>query len=277
MRFASGLRAEAGRALGALGDPRRGVGLGPDGLPDLVWLDIEEGPFIMGEGDDEFECKLVTRPFQISKYPVTVAQFRAFVDDGGYEHEEYWTRSGWQWRQQDGITGPRDFGGVFTTDNHPVVGVSWYEAMAFCAWLSHRTGRQVTLPTEAQWERAARGTAGREYPFVGLCDPEIHGNFRETGLKGTSAVGLFAEGDAACGASDMAGNVWEWCRTKWRDDYTDYETRVDDDPEGGEHRSLRGGSWDFNATNSRCAVRYGYAPVYRLDGTGFRCARTLDR
>jgi len=169
MRFASGLnprlRAGAGRMLGALGDPRPGVGLGPDGLPDMVWLDIGEGPFIKGQGDKVF----LKKPFQISKYPVTVAQFRAFVEDGGYAKEEFWTRSSWQWRQDVKVTGPRGFfGGVFATENHPVVGVSWYEAMAFCSWVSRRTGWQVSLPTEVQWERAARGSDGREYPFVGL-------------------------------------------------------------------------------------------------------------
>ncbi len=279
MRLGSGLnprlRAEAGRVLGALGDPRPGVGLGPAGLPDMVWLDIEEGPFIMGEGNEAFECRLLTKPFQISKYPVTVAQFRTFVEDGGYENEEYWTTSGWQWRQQQGVTGPRDFGGVFATANHPVDAVSWYEAIAFCSWLSQRTGWHVSLPTEAQWERVARGRDGREYPFVGPCDPDIHGNCLETGLQGTSAVGLFAEGDAECKASDMAGNVWEWCLSKWRDNY--YETKVDDDLEGDDVRPLRGGSWINSAKDVRCFNRNANNPDDRSLIYGFRCTKTLDR
>jgi formylglycine-generating enzyme required for sulfatase activity/energy-coupling factor transporter ATP-binding protein EcfA2 len=281
MRFASGFdprfRAEAGRMLGALGDPRPGVGLDSDGLPDMVWLDIDDGPFVMGDGDEEFECRLLTRPYQISKYPVTVAQFRAFMDDGGYGSEDFWTTSGWEWRQKEEVTGQRDIGGVFATANHPVVGVSWYEAMAFCTWLSHRTGWQVSMPTEAQWERAARGMDGREYPFGSTFKPDVHGNVLETGLQGTSAVGLFTEGDSECGASDMAGNVWEWCLTKWWDNYTDYETKADDNPEGNAKRMVRGGSWINNSDNARCADHDRGLPGLRYLKVGFRCVRTLNR
>ena len=151
------LRGAAGRALGRLGDPRPGVGL-KDGLPDIEWAPVEAGPFVMGTPPQEapyqdespqFTCSLIRQPYRISRYPITVAQYQAFVDAKGYEKQEYWTAAGWAWRSKKDIQRPETYGGVFQTPNHPQAGVSWYEAVAFCAWLSEQTGLAIGLPSEA--------------------------------------------------------------------------------------------------------------------------------
>lgn len=236
-------RAAAGRVLARLGDPRPGIGLAPNGLPDLAWSDvIESGPFPMGNETPPYHCTLIRQPYRIGRYPITVAQYRAFVAAKGYEQRQYWTQAGWKWRMDSNITGTRDFGDPFALDNHPQVGMSWYEAVAFCRWLSAQTGLEISLPTEAQWERAARHTDARLYPW-GEGDPAQRCNIRETGIGSTCAAGLFGNGHTVCGAADMSGNVWEWCSSKWRDNYDSYEKKVDDDLEGNADRVLRGGSW----------------------------------
>jgi Cdc6-like AAA superfamily ATPase len=130
-------RASAGMALGFLGDPRPGVGLNADGLPDIVWCDIEPGPFTMGSEDydnekPKFECNLIKEPYRMAKYPVTNGQFATFVEDGGYTERwrRCWTDAGWEWKGNR--SEPEKYGGAFGLVNHPVVGVSWFEAVAFC-------------------------------------------------------------------------------------------------------------------------------------------------
>jgi len=160
------------------------------------------------DGKPQFICNLIQQPYRISRYPLTVAQYRCFVEAKGYEQRQWWTAAGWQWRTQNEIFGPREFGGVFETSNHPQVGVSRYEAVAFCRWLSGQINDIVRLPTEAEWERAARHTDGRIYPWVGGFET-TRCNMGDTGVGATSAVGSFPTGDAICGAADMSGNVWE--------------------------------------------------------------------
>lgn len=275
------LRAAAGVALGRLGDPRPGVGV-QDGVPVIDWIEIEPGPFLMGSAKGEekypdelpqFVCNLIRQPYRISRFPITVLQYAAFVDAGGYGQQRFWTRAGWQWRQSKPIVGPRVSGGVYQTANHPQVGVSWYEAVAFCAWLSQQLGIEVTLPSEAQWERAARHTDGRTYSWGRSGDPYKHCNGVNSGIGATSAVGVFPQGNALCGAADMVGNVWEWCCTKWLPNYEGYEGRVDNNLDGTERRVLRGGSFANGVSSLRCAARSYFDPYYWGDGVGFRvCA-----
>jgi formylglycine-generating enzyme required for sulfatase activity len=255
-------RAAAGITLGTLGDPRPGVGLSTDGAPDIAWVEIPAGEFLMGE---QRQPVSIPRRYRISKYPVTVMQYQAFVAAGGYAEEgrRYWTEAGWAWKQSPSIEGPEDHTPVFQTANHPRVGVSWYEAVAFGRWLGERLGLQVSLPTEAQWERAARHTDGREYPWGEWNEEEVRCNTPEAGIGHTSAVGMFPAGDAVSGAADMAGNVWEWCRTK-------YDRPGDDNLEGVDARVLRGGSRFNNRSYARCASRLGFHPGIRFDLNGFR-------
>jgi len=274
------VRAAAGVALGRLGDLRPGVGI-KNGLPDIAWSAlIEPGPFRMGSDkrkdalafDDEqpqFTCNLIKESYRISRYPITVAQYHTFVEAGGYRQRHYWTEAGWVWREQNAISGPATYGGNFAIANHPQVKVSWYEAVAFCGWLKEEVGHPVRLPTEAEWERAARHTDGRIYPWGDKWD-ETRCNNAYLNLHSTTAVGSFPAGDAACGAADMSGNAWEWCSTKWLDNYQDYEERVDDGLAGNAARVVRGGSWNLVDRSVRSAGRDGYDPLARNFNLGFR-------
>jgi formylglycine-generating enzyme required for sulfatase activity/energy-coupling factor transporter ATP-binding protein EcfA2 len=276
-------RADAAAVLGALGDLRAGVGI-KEGLPDIEWCRVAKGPFLMGSDPDQdehsakdeqeqFECRLIRQEFLISCYPITCAQYRCFIDAGGYDQHRFWTKTGWQWRCDNDILRPETYGGVFATLNHPQVGVSWYEAAAFCNWLSDNLGARISLPTEAQWERAARHTDGRIYPWGSEYKEGCLNTFG-SGIDSTSAVGIFPTDAAECGAMDMAGNVWEWCCSKRHSDYADYEKRVDDDPEGDNGRVLRGGCWVILRSLARCAYRNGNHPYSRNNLVGFRCVRT---
>ncbi|MCB0047286.1 MAG: SUMF1/EgtB/PvdO family nonheme iron enzyme [Caldilineaceae bacterium] len=272
-------RADAGRILSVLGDPRPGVGV-CNGLPDIAWRPVEAGPFIMGsdkqvdpwayeDEEPQFTCNLIAHPYRISRYQVTVLQYQAFVSVGGYTRRAYWTEAGWAWRKQNQISGPEDYSKVFQTPNHPRVGVSWYEAVAYCNWLSEQWGYAVRLPTEAEWERAARHTDGRIYSWNGEFDVRCC-NMGKTGIGATSAVGAFPAGNAQCGATDMSGNVWEWCSTKRVGDYEGYEKRADDDLTGCATRVVRGAAFDDPPVNVRCASRDGYNPNSRNYYIGFR-------
>jgi len=212
---AGGLRARAGDTLARLGDLRfrEDVWYLP-GDSMFGFIEIPAGPFTMGSAlddpdayDSEKDQHTVRLPqYFIARYLVTVAQFRAFVDDSGYTWEDK--------DQQQGLA------------NHPVVYVSWYDALAYCAWLTEKLrdmawplatclhqGWQVTLPSEAEWEKAARSTDGRLYPWGNTPDPD-RANYEDTGIGTTSAVGCFPGGKSPYGVEDMSGNVWEWTRSK---------------------------------------------------------------
>jgi len=276
-------RAAAGRALAKLGDPRPGVGVRPDGLPDIAWCHVSAGPFTMGSPDDSLrffgketpQHKVNLPAFRVTKYLVTNAQFAAFVQAEGYGEQGYWTDAGWERKEREEWTGPRDFSDPFNLPNHSVVGVSWYEAVAFCRWLTEQLRQcgelggdeEITLPTESQWKKAARGEDGRIYPWGNEPDPD-RANYSETGIGTTSAVGCFPGGASPYGVEDLSGNVWEWCRTKWEESYEDY--RDDNDLEGNVRRVLRGGSFLSEARLVRCACRSGVYPSSRYGYYGFR-------
>jgi formylglycine-generating enzyme required for sulfatase activity len=277
-------RVQAGRSLALAGDPRSGVGLDEDGLPAIVWQAIPAGTFLMGSKNAEEGARSAEKPqhkqlipnaYQISRYPVTNAQYNAFIQAGSYDQERYWTKAGWNWRQGEDVSGPREFGHPFGLPNHPVVGVSWYEAVAFCHWLTEQLRERgeldhehvISLPTEPQWEKAARGTDGRIYPWGDNPDPD-RANYKDTGIGDTSAVGCFPKGESPYGALDLSGNVWEWCLTKWEDSYQDY--KQDDNPGGDAWRVLRGGSFYGTSRLARCAYRALINPYNRNDNYGFR-------
>ena len=214
--------------------------------------------------------------FRSARYPVTHRQFQAFVDAGGYGQDKWWA----------GLAArPEAIPAQWSEPNAPRETVSWYEATAFCRWLDAQlrdagllpTGWEVSLPTEEQWERAARGTDGREYPWEGDFRSGL-ANINETwdgagpcNLHRTSPVGLYPDGKAPSGALDMAGNVWEWCRSEY-----DEPERLADRGDGS--RVVRGVSWFLNSLNCRAAFRDGSAPAARDDGLGFRvcCAPSTD-
>jgi formylglycine-generating enzyme required for sulfatase activity len=273
-------RADAGRVLARLGDPRPGVGVDSEtGLPDFVWCEVPAGPFLMGSEDysDEKPPHTLTLPaFKMGQYPVTNSQYRPFVEAGGYGERRYWTGEGWARKEKGEWTAPREFGTPFNLDNHPVVGFSWYEVVAYCCWLTEvwraagRIGpdQVVRLPSEAEWEKAARGADGRRYPWGDEADP-ARANYSDTGIGSTSAVGCFPDGVSPYGCLDMAGNVREWTSSLYKDyPYDAADGR--EDPEAEALRVLRGGAFGSDRDFVRCADRDGGGPNLRLNYVGVR-------
>lgn len=229
--------------------------------------------------------------YYIGKYEVTRGEYRAFMNAGGYTNSSYWSSAGWSWKVSNSRTEPsywaaaQDWygGQPFTqTDNHPVVGVSYYEAEAFCNWAGGH------LPTEAQWERAARWNTTTShpnvYPWGDTWNQEYCNNYYDSNPAGggyqrcqTAPVGSYSAYGSPSGCQDMAGNVWEWCKDWYGSTY--YSTSPSSDPPGqssGSYRVLRGGSWGNDAYYYyRCGYRYfNYSGPSGSDYySGFRLAR----
>jgi formylglycine-generating enzyme required for sulfatase activity len=263
------MRLEAGRQLALLGDPRL-VTLEPlmvdiPGGVVQIGLDEDQVPKVMqryrGLGLDESwirkECPrhtVVLTAYRIAKYPVTNAEYRDFLLATG--HPEL--PDAWRFRQY-----PEDLA------NHPVHTLTPAACEAYAHWLSVQTGRQFRLPTEAEWEFAAAGPQGLEYPWGDFFDADL-ANTCETGLLSTSAVGAFVGGESPFGASDMAGNVEEYVA----DDYRCYEggTPVEDHLSQihGAYRVARGGSFARFRDLARTRRRHGYNPRSATYVMGFR-------
>jgi formylglycine-generating enzyme required for sulfatase activity len=159
---------------------------------------------------------------------------------------------------------------AFNNPAQPVVGVCWYEARAYCAWLSAQTGQPFRLPTEAEWEAAARGRAGRRYAYGDEFDASRCNAF-ETHVRRTTPIGVFPGGETPEGFIDMTGNIWDWTGSLFQP----YPYAADDgreDPAGDARRVVRGGSWNGGQTNARAAYRYFNAPDSRNFNIGFRLA-----
>ena len=282
-------RAAAADVLGRLGDPR----FRQDRwyLPDedlLGFVEIPEGPFLMGSDPqtaksayehEQPQHELSLPTFYLARYPVTVAQFRAFVEDSGHQP-----------------AGEESHEGLL---NHPVVNVSWRAAMEYCEWLAEKLrthddtpeplgtllrdgsgdGKpwRIVLPSEAEWEKAARGADGRVYPWGN--DFDLEKANVEMNVGHTTPVGCFPKGDSPLNCSDMAGNVWEWTRSLWGEDVDKpafpypYDSRDGrEDVTSGDKvlRVLRGGSFYYTGRCSRCAYRYRLSPHFRYYDIGFR-------
>jgi len=288
--LSSKARVFAGDALAVLGDPR-GTVMEVDGIE---LLPIAAGKYTIGsDGSDElaraderepFEFPL--GPYEIARFPVTVSQFSQFCDDGGYGEERFWEEAvdlgvwrgrafGGRW-DSEARRAPATSGDPFELPNHPVVGVSWFEALAFTRWLTERwrkAGRiaqdaEVRLPSEPQWEAAARGSQRPVFPWGNEADVD-RANFVETGIRATSAGGCFPRGASWCGAEEMAGNAWEWTSSEYgRYPYPQDGSR--DLAGGSKFRVVRGGSFDNVARLVRAAVRLRSHPGNRNVSIGFR-------
>lgn len=279
-------------------------------------ITIPASTFLMGSNpgdpyagaDEQPQHPVYVPTFQIGKYQVTRGEYRKFLEAGGYQDRRYWSAEGWTWKEGgtvaftgdhnkvDRVARPnpdkprveplywaaeQDWGtGLFTqTDLHPVVGVTYYEAEAYCKWAGAR------LPTEAEWEKAARwtGTHSNIWPWGDTWDPKkcnnspIHRPARGGVNKlQSSPVGSFPDGASPCGCMDMVGNGWEWV-SDWAVSYAGSPASFD---HTNAFRFVRGGCWDDDAGPCRCAFREWYLPPDSTgtgpgdcDYVGFRIAR----
>lgn len=186
-------RIAAAEALGKIGGSQ--FWAMPYGEPE--WVHVAAGEFTMGEPHEAHRVALPE--FAISRVPITNAQYQLFVQASGHEPPRGWT----------GQRPPRG------KESHPVVGVSWHDALAYCEWLGKVTGKPITLPSEAEWEKAARGAENaRAHPWGDDFD-RTRCNTEELGFGDTTPVGIFLNGKSPYGCLDMAGNVWEWTRSLW--------------------------------------------------------------
>jgi formylglycine-generating enzyme required for sulfatase activity len=254
-----------GDLLAVLGDERVGVGLRPDGLPDIDWIDIPPGPFHWQEQGGR---KSIERSYRIARYPITKAQYQGFIDAPDYANPDWW---------QEGSLAPAPEEPHWEQPNRPRVNVAWGEALAFSRWLTARyraagliaAGQVIRLPTEYEWERAARGTDGRLYPWGG----DYHGGYANVDetrvdvdgiyLLETTAVGLYHCGVSPDGLLDCSGNVLEWCLNK-------FDNPDDTDTSGDAGRVVRGGSWLDYPADARVVSRLRCYPVDRDIAIGFR-------
>ena len=276
-------RAQAGNSLAQLGDPRfrSDAWYLPD-EPLLGFVEVPAGTFSMGSDPEQVKEAHETPQhevdlpgYYIGRYPVTVAQFRAFVEETGQQ--------------------PGDKDNLKGVDNHPVVLVTWKEALAYCKWIearlrnSEKTPEQlagllqekgwvITLPSEAEWEKAARGSDGRIYPWGDEADPDW-ANVEETGIGTTSPIGCFPAGSSPYGVLDLSGNVWEWTRSLWggswkgpkfRYPYIIGDGREVLDASDQVYRIVRGRAFYSESIGARCAFRDWSDPFSLGNFIGFR-------
>lgn len=252
---------------------------------ELELVPVPAGEFLMGSAEDDALADVDERPqhtlhlseYFIGRYEVTVAQFDAFVRATGYqtaaEREGSAMVYAGAWQEVAGADWRHPHGpGLDAPANHPVTQVSWADAVAFCRWVSEVTGRNVRLPTEAEWEKAARGTDGRRYPWGAEAPDAMRCNSVDAGRRTTAPVGHSSPaGDSPYGCADMAGNVWEWTSSY----YMDYPYRPDDGREGNWRSDavLRGGGFESGAKHVRTTFRLGNSQSGYGNHIGFRvCA-----
>ena len=260
----------------------------PDSNIEIPFIYVPTGDFTMGSDDgpsnEQPTRTIYLNAFWIMQTEVTNAQYALFIDDEGYGRVEFWSEDGWIRRQEDDIVEPEYWNDErFNKAAQPVVGVSWYEVEAYSSWLQAQLDGEFTLPTEAQWEKAARSADKRIYPWgdefngnlLNFCDQNCGSDWRDETINDeyqwTSPVGVFTGGASPYGALDMAGNVWEWTADWYGEDY--YASSPMDNPTGptnGVSRALRGGSFGINKSFVRSAYRLRRLPTYRNNLIGFR-------
>jgi formylglycine-generating enzyme required for sulfatase activity len=257
-------RIAAGRLLGEVGDPRDQAD---------AHVTIAHGDCIRGskDHDDEGPMWIVyCAPFAIGKYPVTNAWYRKFVEAGGYglSGRKLWDSNGWHWREMNSITGPKYIDHErLGAPNSPVVGVSYFEACAFAKW----AGLGARLPSEGEWERAARGTGPRRYTWGDEWKPDLC-NTAEMGIGTSVPIGCFSGSDSPDGVCDLLGNVREWTASP----YGPYEGAADHpgmpSMQESTRRVIRGGSWQQDKEYATVTRRQRSQPDTRDSDLGFRLA-----
>jgi len=248
-----------------------------DIVPDM--MEIPAGEFIMGS---DINPQDNARPahsvyldtYWIDRYPVTCGQYREFIEAGGYQTRQWWSKAGWEWLQNNPVAKPLYWSENKAWDDHPVYGVSWYEAQAYANFAGKR------LPTEAEWEKAARWNPVREestsYPW-GEDAPNAFGGNYDLQVGQTTPVNAYPQGQSHYGCYDLLGNVWEWTAS-WFSPYPNFEyfpyrgySQVYFD---NQHRVLRGGSWATRPWALSSSWRNWYYPHLRQIFAGFRCVKS---
>ena len=214
---------------------------------EAAYVEIPAGEYPVGKKREKYTLK---RPILVARCPTTNSQFELFIEDKGYDNEGVWSQLGWTWKIQGKVSEPGYWrSSEWNKPSHPVVGVSWFEAEAFCNWAKGR------LPNRLEWSSAAGGPKGFEYPWGAEWEDGIC-NTREAGVHATSAVGQFPRSRSKnFGLEDMAGNVREWCA------------------DGGTERMVHGGSWADYSGQARGTVFFGHEPGNRYRIVGFRVMR----
>jgi formylglycine-generating enzyme required for sulfatase activity len=206
--------------------------------------------------------RLYLPDYYLAKTPVTNAQYAAFVVATGHKWPDHW---------EGGNIPPGK-------EDHPVVNVTWYDALAYCGWLAEATDKPYGLPSEAEWEKGARGADGIIWPWGNQWGPKRCKSY-EGGKGDTVPVGAYPAGASPYGLLDMAGNVWEWTRSLWGEIPRRPTFRYPYDPKDGREnlgapqrvlRVVRGGAFDGYEGGVRCAVRYRLDPYLRFRDFGFR-------
>jgi len=228
-------------------------------------VEMPEGPFLYGE---KRVRKVIDYDYWLDKYAVTNEKYRAFILADGYGNRAYWSEEGWKWKTENNIAGSGYWNDpTWNQADHPVVEVSYYEAEAYAKWVGKR------LPTEQEWEKAARGEDGREYPWGNEFDknkcniidsPRLRDVFSlqsGSAIGRTTSVTQYPKGVSSYGCYDMAGNVWEWC-ADWYD-------------EGKDSRVLRGGSWLNRPAYLRVSNRSRYDADFRNCNISFRLVQDI--
>jgi len=229
----------------------------PDTVPPGMTF-VPAGPAIIAEGHAT-QIRCLQDDFFIGRHHVTKAEFTEFVLDDRYSNNQWWSDTGINVRDESQWKGPQSFAMEgFDDPQQPIVGVSFYEAEAYCKWLSHQRGCVVRLPTSLEWEKAARGIDGRRFPWgnqegFSLCATA------ERGFEHPQPVGRFSpDGDSPYGVADMAGNVWEWVAN----------------PDGTS--AVRGGSFKTPLNEARCALTKQMEPQDRSNDIGFRIVQEIS-
>lgn len=252
----------------------------PAGPLDFDWVEIPAGEFLLGSDPardplaypSELPQQRITLPtFYIARVPVTVAQFAAFVESTGHQTTAEArgfckVRSGSSWKKVTGATWRTPHGptsGVQHKQDHPVTSVSWFDAAAFCQWAG------VRLPSELEWEKAARGPDGRIFPWGDDPADARRSNF-DRRIGDTTPVTRYPAGASPYGVLDLSGNAWEWTASRWRGDYSQ---PADAELAGDAARVVRGGSFADTLRAVRCAARIFEQPSSCVDVVGLRAVR----
>jgi formylglycine-generating enzyme required for sulfatase activity len=262
------VRIAAGDVLGRLGDPRLGS-----------LLAIPKHHVRVEDREHDATYDIDVPEYLIGMFPVTNSEYSRFVASGGYEDRRWWTDAGWQWKGDTRL--PEEWENRwYNAPNYPCVGVSWYEAFAYCRWLSAELGKTVRLPNEAEWEIAASGGERRRFPWGDEFDTQrLNIRLGPEIVNRTTPVGIYPEGRSPYGLFDCTGQVWEWCLTPTTPDFrlpaygSDQTGRTANESleEGNLGRLLRGASWSDRAEDvAECSHREWFYADFRSDDRGFR-------